>query len=75
MPRERALATAFRLLDLGHFRIGSDVYAETNGSFGLSTLRRDHVRRQGKSLIFEFVAKSGLDRIERMTICWMLSAP
>lgn len=33
MPRERALAAAFRLLDLGHFRIGSDVYAETNGSF------------------------------------------
>lgn len=35
MPRERALATAFRLLDLGFFRIGGESYAEENGSYGL----------------------------------------
>ena len=35
MPRERALACAVRLLDLGFFRVGSEVYAEENESFGL----------------------------------------
>jgi DNA topoisomerase IB len=29
-----------RLLDLGYFRIGNDVYADENGSFGLTTLER-----------------------------------
>ncbi|MTD13299.1 DNA topoisomerase IB [Nakamurella sp. YIM 132087] len=67
MPREKALACAFRLLDRGHFRIGGEVYAESNGSFGLSTLRQEHVRREGKTLVFDYTAKSGLHRIERIT--------
>ena len=46
MPLERAAATAVRLLDLGYFRIGSDAYADDNGSFGLTTLERRHVRRR-----------------------------
>jgi DNA topoisomerase IB len=57
-----AVATAFRLLDLGYFRIGSDTYASTNGSYGLTTLRRDHVRRRGRVLVFEFTAKSGVEQ-------------
>jgi DNA topoisomerase I len=61
MPVERAAATAVRLLDLGYFRIGSDVYADDNGSFGLTTLERRHVRREGDRLVFEFVGKSGVE--------------
>lgn len=61
MPLERANAVAVRLLDLGYFRIGSDVYADTNGSFGLTTLRKHHVRRQGQVLRFRFVGKSGVE--------------
>src|SRR6478752_2407417 len=43
MPRERALACAVRLLDRGFFRIGGERYAEENESFGLATIRREHV--------------------------------
>lgn len=65
MPLERATAAAVRLLDLGYFRIGNDVYADTNGSFGLTTLERRHVRRRGDLLVFTFTGKSGVDhRIE-----------
>ena len=46
MALERACAVAVRLLDLGYFRIGNDVYADKHGSFGLTTLERRHVRRQ-----------------------------
>ncbi|HEX3929693.1 MAG TPA: DNA topoisomerase IB [Nocardioides sp.] len=60
MSRERACATAVRLLDLGCFRIGNDVYADQNGSFGLTTLQRRHVRKRGSSLVFDFVGKSGV---------------
>ena len=61
MPLARAAATATRLLDLGYFRIGSDAYADANGSFGLTTLERRHVRRQGGDLVFSFVGKSGIE--------------
>ena len=65
MTLVRASATAVRLLDLGYFRIGNDVYADQNGSFGLTTLERRHVRRTGDRLVFEFTGKSGIDhRIE-----------
>ncbi|MGI8614218.1 MAG: DNA topoisomerase IB [Nocardioidaceae bacterium] len=60
---EHATATAFRLLDLGYFRIGSDTYASANGSYGLTTLRREHVRRRGAVLVFEFRAKSGVEQL------------
>jgi DNA topoisomerase IB len=61
MTLERACAVAVRLLDLGYFRIGNDVYAEEHNSFGLTTLERRHVRREGKALVFEFTGKSGID--------------
>ena len=65
MPLERACAVAVRLLDLGYFRIGNDVYADTHGSFGLTTLERRHVRRHQDQLVFAFTGKSGVDhRIE-----------
>jgi DNA topoisomerase I len=61
MPVERAAATAVRLLDLGYFRIGNDAYTEDNGSFGLTTLERQHVRRRGDLVVFHFVGKSGIE--------------
>ncbi len=62
MPRERALAAAFRLLDLGFFRIGGETYAEQNGSYGLATITRDHVSVEGDLIVFDYVAKSGKER-------------
>jgi DNA topoisomerase IB len=63
MPLERAAALAVRLLDLGYFRIGNDYYADANGSFGLTTLERTHVRRNGTRLVFRFVGKSGIEHL------------
>jgi DNA topoisomerase-1 len=64
MPRERALATAVRLLDLGFFRIGGEQYAEENESFGVATVRREHVSREGDELVFDFPAKSNQRRVQ-----------
>jgi len=61
MPRERAAAVAVRLLDVGYFRIGSDAYADANGSFGLTTLERQHVRKCREGVRFRFVGKSGVE--------------
>jgi DNA topoisomerase I len=59
MSRRRALATAFRLLDLGPFRIGGEAYADENGSYGLATIEKRHVRISGDSIVFTYKAKSG----------------
>jgi len=64
MPRERALACAVRLLDLGFFRVGSEVYAEENESFGLATVRREHVTIGKTEVVFDFPAKSGQRRVQ-----------
>ena len=64
MPRERALACAVRLLDLGFFRVGGEVYAEENESFGLATVRREHVSIEEGEVVFDFPAKGGQRRVQ-----------
>lgn len=66
MPLTRAAAAAVRLLDLGYFRIGSDVYADEHGSFGLTTLEKRHVRKDGAALRFHFVGKSNIEHDVRI---------
>ncbi|MGV8884648.1 MAG: DNA topoisomerase IB [Microbacteriaceae bacterium] len=57
--RNRALAAAFRMLDTGALRIGSERYAVANGSHGLSTLLCAHARVSGSTVALAFPAKSG----------------
>ena len=64
LPRERVLACAVRLLDRGFFRIGGEDYAEENETFGLATMRKDHVSLPGPGRVaFEYTAKGGIERI------------
>jgi DNA topoisomerase I len=64
LNRERVLACAVRLLDLGFFRIGSEGYAEENGTYGLATMRKKHVKVDGDLITFDYVAKSGKQRVQ-----------
>ena len=64
MTRERVLAAAFRLLDLGFFRVGGESYAEENGTYGLATMRREHVTVRGDLVVFDYPAKSGKHRVQ-----------
>jgi DNA topoisomerase I len=64
LDRRRVLAAAARLLDLGLFRVGGEEYAEENSTYGLATLRREHVRVRHGRLVFDYPAKGGLRRLE-----------
>jgi len=66
VPRQRALACAVRLLDLGFLRVGGEEYAEANGSYGVATIQREHVSIQGDEMIFDFPAKSGQRRVQSL---------
>jgi DNA topoisomerase IB len=58
LSRERVLAAAIRLVDLGFFRPGGDEYAAENGTFGLATIRREHVAYSRGQLVFDYISKS-----------------
>jgi DNA topoisomerase IB len=64
--RERVLACAVRLLDLGLFRIGGEEYAEQGGGLGLATLRREHVNLRDGAAVFDYPAKSGIRRVHQV---------
>jgi DNA topoisomerase-1 len=53
------LAAVVRLLETTLIRIGNKEYARQNNSFGLTTLRDQHVDVSGARLRFEFRGKSG----------------
>ena len=67
LGRERVLAGAIRMLDLGVFRAGGEEYAhdddnDVDGTFGLATLRREHVRLKRGAIMFAYPAKGGIPR-------------
>ena len=66
LTRERVLACAVRLLDRGFFRIGSEQYTVQNESFGLATMRKEHVTLEPEhhAMVFDYVAKSGKRQIQ-----------
>jgi DNA topoisomerase-1 len=60
LTRERVLACVLRILSSCSMRPGSEVYASENGSFGLATLRSNHVTVKGDTIYFDFPGKSGV---------------
>lgn len=59
LPREKVLAAVVRLLESTFMRVGNEKYARHNGSFGITTLRDQHVRIDGPHIRFSFRGKSG----------------
>lgn len=58
----RVLAAAVRLLDIGCFRIGGEAYAREHETFGIATLRREHLTIRGDELDFSYPAKGAVER-------------
>jgi DNA topoisomerase I len=62
LARDRVIALALHLLDLGYFRAGGEQYAEEHESYGLATLLCEHVTVREASVAFDYPAKSGVRR-------------
>jgi DNA topoisomerase I len=59
LVKERVYAAAFRMLDTGSLRVGSERYADEHGSYGLSTLLAAHASVEGDEVLLDFPGKSG----------------
>ena len=60
LGRQKVLAVVVRLLEMTLIRVGTQKYARSNKSYGLTTLRRRHTRVIGDRVRFQFKGKSGV---------------
>ncbi len=61
LPREKVLAAIVRLLEKTLIRVGNEEYAQTNNSYGLTTMRHRHAGVHGTHVEFEFRGKHGIE--------------
>ena len=59
LTRDKVLASIVTLLEKTLIRVGNDEYARANQSYGLTTLREEHVDVSGDTVRFRFKGKSG----------------
>ena len=60
MPKEKVLAGAVALMERTRIRVGNKAYEQSNGSYGLSTLKNKHVKRVKNGIRIRFKGKSGI---------------
>jgi DNA topoisomerase-1 len=67
LGQRRVLAVGARLLDIGCFRIGNAEYAEEHETFGIASLRNEHVTVRGPEVHFTYAAKGSIERTVTVT--------
>lgn len=63
LPVEKVSALAVSLMEHTNIRVGNDVYEKLYGSFGLTTLKDNHVSFKGNELKFSFKGKKGVHHV------------
>lgn len=66
LGKEPVMAAILRILSTCFLRPGSQVYASENGSYGLATLRPNHVKVKGDTVEFDFPGKSGVQQVRQL---------
>ncbi len=60
LAREQVVALVITLMDQSFIRVGNREYAKKNKTYGLTTLRDQHVSFHGDAVRFAFVGKKGV---------------
>ena len=61
-PYEKVLALVVTFMDKKFLRVGNLSYRNSNDTYGITTLRRKHLKEQDGKLLLEYKAKSGKTR-------------
>lgn len=64
---ETACAIALRLISESLFRPGSEKYLRENRSYGMTTMRKNHLRLERDRAVFTYVGKSGKKQRQLVT--------
>lgn len=57
---EKVIATVVSLMQRTYIRVGNDDYEKLYGSYGLTTLKDNHVKIEGDKIYFSFKGKKGI---------------
>ena len=60
LDHDKVVALVLTLMDQSFIRVGNKEYAKKNKSYGLTTLRDQHVAVSGEDVQFKFVGKKGV---------------
>ncbi len=60
LSRQKVLAAVVSVMDKTGIRVGNSVYEKLYGSFGLSTLKDQHIKIKGNKIHFSFRGKKGV---------------
>jgi DNA topoisomerase-1 len=60
LTKEKVLATVVRLMEQTLIRVGSNEYEKLYGSYGITTMKDQHVNINGTQLKFSFKGKKGI---------------
>lgn len=66
LDREKVLAAIVQLMDRAYFRVGNEIYAKENQSYGLTTIRSKHTTVRGDMIVFDFIGKSGQEQLHKI---------
>ncbi len=61
LPKNKVLALVISLMEKTSIRVGSSFYEKLYGSFGMTTLKDQHVKIKGASIHFMFKGKKGVE--------------
>lgn len=61
LTMQKVIATVISLMERTYIRIGNSAYEKENGSYGITTLRDQHVQIEGSSIRFTFKGKRGIE--------------
>ncbi|WP_087129634.1 DNA topoisomerase IB [Microbacterium esteraromaticum] len=67
LNRDRVTACVIRLIDLQLFRVGNSAYAKQHRSYGVTTLRAEHLTATSSIVEFDFTGKSGKRQQRRVS--------
>jgi DNA topoisomerase-1 len=67
LDRDKVMACILRLIDSQYFRVGNEIYAKENQSYGITTMRSKHTKIKGDTIVFDFVGKSGKQHVKQVT--------
>lgn len=62
LPKAKVLAAVVEVMNLTRIRVGNEIYAQENDSYGLTTIRNEHAVVKGSNVRFKFRGKSGVQR-------------
>ncbi|MCE3268255.1 MAG: topoisomerase [Burkholderiales bacterium] len=76
-PKEKVTALTIAILDETYVRVGNKFYSETNNTYGLTTLRRKHIKENSGYLVFSYIAKGSKKlniNIENKKLCRLIKS-